>query len=118
MVKMIFGIGGITALGDWIQLTLKPEQLVKEKKSLRESINSIVNKGDDSGFLDNLMKNAQDQNNLSLFPDKIRIPVDTYMRDDWNISTRVMVTIEIVKTWKPNKDGKYEWEERNTEEQE
>ena len=76
MVKMLCGIGGITALGDWIQLTLKPEKMIEVGDDMQVAINDIVS-GKKTG----------------------------YLRDDWNISTRVIVDIQIVQTWKPLKDA-------------
>ena len=116
MVEMICGIGGITALGDWIQLTLKPEQIVKQKTGIKEAISGIVGGSDDEGFLESLQHDTQEETRQQLFPDKIRIPVAEYMRDNWNVSTRVRVKVDIIKTWQPKQDAppghKFEWDER------
>jgi len=104
MVKMLCGIGGIEALGDWVQLKLKPEKIVSDDTDIQGAISDLMS-GKKTGFFDNLTKQAQEETRQQLFPDKIRIPVHDYMRDDWNISTRVIVDIQIVQTWKPKKDA-------------
>jgi len=115
MVEMIYGIGGVKAYGDWVQLSIKPETVVSQKIGLKEVVDEFTS-GKDNGMFGGLMHDVQEEQMIAMNPDSIRIPVDEYMSDHWNLSTRIRVKVDILKTWQPKKNKKpnekLKWDER------